>query len=71
MVVHSMFAAASLGFVIVFSNGFGNTYASVLCFGSLLILMLEVGFFVENLFKGLFIMMQGNKATEGRPKLEE
>lgn len=71
MVIHSMLSAFSLGFVIIFSNGLSSTDALSFCLGSLFILMLEVGFFVENLFKGLFIMMQGKKNTESRPELEE
>ncbi|WP_330544740.1 hypothetical protein V0242_24415 (plasmid) [Aeromonas hydrophila] len=70
MVVHSMLAALSLGFVILFSNGLGSTYASSFWGGSLLIFMLEVGFFVENLFKGLFIMMRSKNATESRSELD-
>lgn len=60
LVAHSMLAAFSLSFVILFSNGLGSSNAMVFFSCSTLLFMVEVGLFVENLFKLACIIMYGD-----------
>ncbi len=60
LVIHSMLAAFSLCFVILFSNGLGSSNAIIFFSCFTLLFMMEVGLFAENLFKLATIIMLGD-----------